>query len=94
MKRAVTVTVAGQKLAIKTSARSKYVRELAALVTEKVDEVKAAGRPASTQATVLLAAMNLADELLQLRESHRQLKLEVRERSKRILRQLDAQLGS
>ena len=89
MNRSVTVSVAGQRLVIRTSANSAYVEELAQFVDAKVDEIRGAGRTVSTQSLALLAAMNIADELFQLRESQRQLKRQVREKSERILRQLD-----
>jgi cell division protein ZapA len=87
--RSVKVTVAGQTLAIRTDARPGYVRELAELVDAKIAEVRSSTRAVSTQAVALLAALNLADELQQLRDSQRELKRRVRERSERILRYLD-----
>jgi cell division protein ZapA len=86
---AVKITVAGQRLAVRTSADAAYLRELAEFVTAKIDEVRAPGRTATTQSLALLAAMNIADELYQLREHHTTLKRQVRERLKRILRYLD-----
>lgn len=47
------------------------------------------GRRVTTQSLAILAAMNIADELYQLRESQKQLKQQVKERSERILRYLD-----
>ena len=89
MSRSVKVTVAGQTLAIRTDARPGYVRELAELVDSKIAEVKSATRTVSTQSLALLVALNLADELQQLRDDQRELKRQVRERSDRILGYLD-----
>lgn len=83
------ITVAGQRLAVRTSAKPAYVRELADFVTDKMEEVRASGRHATTQSLALLAAMNIADELYRLREHQAKLKRQVRERSERILRYLD-----
>lgn len=85
MKRAVTVEVAGQKFTLKTEADEAYVKSLAKLVTEKFDEVKAATRTISTQSLAILAAMNIADELLQTRRRTSELKQRVRDKSKTIL---------
>jgi len=90
--RSVKVSVAGQQLAVRTSAKPAYLKELAAFVTSKVDEAKRSGRTVTTQSLALLAAMNIADELYQLRESQKQLKQQIRERSKRILRYLNREV--
>ena len=58
-------------------------------MTSKVEEARRSGRTVTTQSVALLAAMNIADELYQLRESQRQLKRQVRVKSQRILRYLD-----
>lgn len=83
------VTVAGTRLAIRTDAKPKYIRELAAYVTEKIDEIKATGKTATTQSLALMAAMSIADELHELREEQRQLKRQVREKTNRILNYLE-----
>ncbi len=88
MSRAVKVQVAGQTLALKTDAPASYVKELAAYVSGKMDELKGA-RVTTTQAQALLAAMNIADELFQAREAQAKLKRQVRERTRKILHQLD-----
>jgi cell division protein ZapA len=88
VKRSVTVSVANQQLSLKTDAKPTYVKELAAFVDEKLREAKKTGRTQTTQSLALLAALNIADELLQLRQSHDDLKREVRERSRRILQTL------
>jgi len=89
--RSVKVSVAGHRLAVRTSAKPAYVKELASFVTEKIEEAKASGRVVTTQSLALLAAMNIADELYRLREEQRRLKRDVFERSQRILRYLDGE---
>jgi len=91
VKRSVTVSVANQRLSLKTEAKPKYVKELAAYVDVKLKEAKKAGRTVTTQSLALLAAMNIADELHQLRESHDTLRREVRDRSRRILHALESE---
>lgn len=83
------VLVAGQRLAVRTSAQPAYVEELASFVTERIEELRDSGRSMTTQSMALLAAMNIADELFQLRERQEGLKQQVREKSERILRYLD-----
>jgi cell division protein ZapA len=89
--RSVKVLVAGQRLAVRTGAQPAYVEELARYVTGKIEELRASGGPMTTQSLALLAAMNIADELCQLREQQDRLKRQVRERSERILRYLDGE---
>ena len=90
MKRSVKVSVANQQFTLKTDATSRYVKNLAAYVDDKLAEAKRSGRGATTQSLALLAAMNIADELFELQENHASLKREVRERSQRIMKVLDA----
>ncbi len=88
MSRSVKVLVAGQQFAIRTDAKPQYVKELASFVSNKIEEVRQSGRTVSTQSLALLAAMNIADELHQLKDNQNQLKRQVRERTNNILRSL------
>lgn len=83
------VSVAGQQLAIRTDAKPKYVRDLAAYVSDQIEQVRRSGRTVTTQSLALLAAMNMADELYQLRDEHTRLKRQVREKTKKILRTIE-----
>jgi cell division protein ZapA len=89
VKRSVTVEVAGQKFTLKTDASEAYVESLAAFVTEKIAEVKTSTRTFSTHALAILAALNIADDLFQARQSGRELKRRVREKSERLLELLE-----
>lgn len=90
MPRSVKVTVAGHSLSLRTDAKPRYVKDLAEYVTTKIDQAKS-GKVGSTQSLALLAAMTIADELFQLREEKARLERQVRERTQRILRHLDAE---
>lgn len=85
------VTVAGQKLSLRTDAKPRYIKELAGYVTAKIEQARAPGKIATTQAIALLAALTIADELHQLRDEKEKLERQVRERTQRILRYLDAE---
>ena len=86
--------VAGQRLSIRTSAPADYVHELADFVTGKIDELRQSGPSVPTQSIALLAAMNVADELIRLRENHARLKSEIRERTKRVLKLVEQRLNA
>jgi len=91
--RSVRVSVAGQNLALRTDARAGYVRELADYISAKIDAARTLHqerrRAVSPHALALLAALQVADELMQLRAHQRDLEADVRTRSKRILEYLD-----
>jgi cell division protein ZapA len=85
VKRSVTVVVAGLKFQLKTEADEAYVAALARLVNERVDEAKLSARTAPTHQIALLAALNLADELLRTRREAKAFKAKVREKSRTLL---------
>jgi len=91
--RSVRVSVAGHSLALRTDARAAYVRALADYVTAKIGsartQLQERKRPVSSHALALLAALQVADELMQLRANHRELEADVRARTRRILDYLD-----
>jgi cell division protein ZapA len=89
--RPVKITLGGQKLSLRTDAKPRYIKELADYVNDKIDEARAPGKIATTQSLALLAAMTIADELFQLREEKERLERQVRERTQRILRYLEAE---
>lgn len=89
--RSVKVSVGGHKLSLRTDAKPRYVKELADYVNAKIDQARATGKVASTQALALLVALTIADELHQAREQKEKLERQVRERTQRILRYLEAE---
>lgn len=88
------VTLAGQKFSVRTDARPKYVRELAAFVNQKMEEARQTGKTVTTQSLALLAAMSIADDLFQQREREAELRRDIASKSKRILRYLDKEAKS
>jgi cell division protein ZapA len=89
--RSVKISLAGQKLSLRTDAKPRYIKELADYVNSKIDQARATGKIATTQSLALLAAMTIADELFQAREDKERFERQVRERTQRILRYLDAE---
>jgi cell division protein ZapA (FtsZ GTPase activity inhibitor) len=91
--RSVRVSVAGHTLALRTDARAAYVRALADYVGVKIAAAQSQhqerGRQISQHGLALLAALQMADELMQLRADKRELEADVRARSQRILDYLD-----
>jgi cell division protein ZapA len=89
--RPVKITLGGQKLSLRTDAKPRYIKELADYVNGKIDQARSSGKIATTQSLALLAAMTIADELFQAREDKDRLERQVRERTRRILRYLEAE---
>jgi cell division protein ZapA (FtsZ GTPase activity inhibitor) len=87
----VKVSIAGHKLSLRTDAKPRYIKELADYVNAKIEQTKASGKIATTHAIALLVALTIADELHQAREEKEKLERQVRERTQRILRYLDAE---
>jgi cell division protein ZapA len=84
MKRSISITVAGQKYTIKSDAEDNYVHSLAELVDDKIRQVQrgAQGKIASKDAVAVLAALQIADELVRERNGRAELRRRVREKSR------------
>lgn len=89
MKRSVSVTVAGLKFQLKTEADEAYVAALARLVNDRYDEAKQNARTMPTHQIALLAALNLADELLRTRRDSKAFRAKIRERSRALMTLLE-----
>ncbi len=94
MKRSVAVTIAGQRLTLKSDAEEAYVQALAGVVDEKMREVQRAAKAASRDAVAMLAALQLADELERERRGRAELRERVREKSRAIRDFLDREVKS
>lgn len=91
MKRSISVSIAGHRLAVKSDAAETYVRSLAELVDRKIRGM--AGVKVPTYELAVLAALSIADDLLRERAERRSLTKKIRERSERALRVLDAAMA-
>lgn len=60
----VTVTIFGKEYTLRGAAEADYVREVAAFVDRRMNEVARGTTVASTARVAILAAVNIADELL------------------------------
>ena len=94
MKRSVSVEVGGQRLNLKTDADEDYVKQLARLVNQKLNEARSGGRAVATQSLAILAAMSIADDLLQARQRDAAFRKEVKQRSRLLLDLLDKETKS
>jgi cell division protein ZapA len=89
VKRSVGVEIAGQRYAIRTDADEAYVNALARYVDGKIAEAKRATRTVSTHQVVILAALNIADELFREQRLRADLRSKIRERAQQALERLE-----
>ncbi len=66
----VTINVAGQDMRLSSDENEEYVRKIAGYVNEKVEEIQHSYPSLSTANCLIMAALNLSDELHKLREDY------------------------
>ena len=66
----VEISILGQKYTIKGDAQEEYIKELAAYVDEKLQEIHAGNPNITPLKAAILASLNIADELHRLKEDH------------------------
>jgi cell division protein ZapA (FtsZ GTPase activity inhibitor) len=67
----VELTLLGQTLSVRTEAAPDYIRSLAKFLEKRVESLRKAGVQDSTKA-LMLAALDITDELFRAREEHGQ----------------------
>ncbi len=90
--KSVTVTIYGQEYTLRGDADSAYVEQVAALVDLKMREIAGRSDLASTGKVAILAAVNLADELLRERQKHQEALSMLEERTGQIATFLDSEM--
>jgi cell division protein ZapA len=90
-RRSVEVIVAGQKVKLVSTATDEELRALAAIVSERGEQVAPRGRPSTPQALVL-AAMSLAHDLEVERAKREALERKARDSVRRMLVRVDQAL--
>ena len=84
MKRAISITIGGQKYTIKSDAEESYVHSLAELVDDRIRQVSKGAKTASRDAVAVLAALQIADDWMRERNGRADLRRRVREKSRAI----------
>jgi cell division protein ZapA len=82
MKRSVTLSIAGQKLALRTDADEAYLRRLAEFVDGRIRDLAATKGGIASHDVALLAALQIADEMFRAKSGNDELRKRVRERSR------------
>ena len=84
VKRTIKIRIAGQPYLVRSDADEAYVHSLAELVNARVSALKG-NRQIATQSDMVLAALQLADELQHERHVQARLRSQVRQRTLRML---------
>ena len=84
VKRTIKIHIAGQQYQVRSDADEVYVHSLAELVNARVSALKG-NRQIATQSDMVLAALQLADELQHERQLQVRLRGQVRQRTLRML---------
>jgi len=92
MSKKYDINIAGYALTVKTGRSPEHMERLSALLNEKVREVQKTGVTANYLNVVMLAAMKLADEILDLRDKRDQDRKNIEEKSRNLLSTMDSVL--
>ncbi len=75
----VTVMVAGQTFTLRGNEEEDYIKSVAAYADEQIDRIERANPSLATSSCVVLAAVNMADELFKLRRQYAELDARIEE---------------
>ena len=84
-----SVNIAGYTLTVETERPAEHMERLGALLNERVRQVQKSGCTANYLHVVMLAAMKLADEVIELRGARDGERQRLEEKSRDILAALD-----
>ena len=91
-KQSVTVRIAGEEHVIRASAPPEYTRACAKLVDDRIMEIRSRAGLLDAHKAAILAALSVADELLQVREELARLQGEVERRTATLTQRIQAGL--
>jgi cell division protein ZapA (FtsZ GTPase activity inhibitor) len=86
------VNIAGYSLTVKTERSAAHMERLSELLNERVREVQKSGSTANYLNVIMLAAMKLADEVLELRGEREDEKRRLERKSRDLLDTLESAL--
>jgi cell division protein ZapA (FtsZ GTPase activity inhibitor) len=92
MEERFNVNIAGYALTVTTERSAEHMERLSTLLNEKVREVQKSGGTANYLHVIMLAAMKLGDEILEVREQLEKEKGRFDEKSQDLLAVLDKAL--
>ena len=91
MAKPVTVEILGNEYVLRSEAGEERVRQVAELLNQRLEEVLSANKTSSTLSAAVLAALNITNELLQLRDQQEKLFQEIEAKTERLLLLIEEQ---
>jgi cell division protein ZapA len=88
---AVKVQILGNEYLLRSNASEGQVRRVAAHLNAQINEVVNKSSPSSNLAAVVLAALNITNELLQLKDSQEKFYKEIEANTERLLDKIEEQ---
>jgi cell division protein ZapA len=91
--KSTTVEIMGREFRIRGTADEQYVREIARYVDDKLREVSQGSSTPVSDRVVVLAALNIADELFQLRRASSEEMATIAKKAESLLTMLDENMS-
>ena len=89
----VKVPIMGQEYTVNTSASTKYIKEIASFVDKKMIEIQNSGIEQDSQLRIaVLAAMNIADDLFQYKDTNKDIVNKIKNKANKLLNKVDRKL--
>ncbi len=79
------VELMGREFKIRSEDDVEHVQSVAQYVNDQIENMTEGDRPVAMQNVLLLASLNLADELFKLRQEHEELRDTIRTRSRELI---------
>jgi len=89
--RLVEVTICNAHYTIKTDADEAYIQSIARYVNSKVEEIQNKTKSVSTINVIILAALNIADDLFREKDRNRKYMKKVEDQSKDLIDMIERQ---
>jgi len=87
----VEVTICNAHYTIKTDADEAYIQSIARYVNSKVEEIQNKTKSVSTINVIILAALNIADDLFREKDKNRKYMKKVEDQSKNLIDMIERQ---
>ena len=89
MKNSHKITVLGQELSVLSDSEDEEVASVVQFVNEKMEEVLRSGNGIKTLNVAILAALNISEELLKLKEVNEELCDQIESRAEKLIQLID-----
>ena len=92
MKEGIEITILGKTYAFRSEFDQQFMHETAKLLNSKMQEITNRTGTVTTEKVAILTAMNLAGELLKIKDENDQIKKSIKSSSEKVLKIVDSLL--